>query len=345
MSENTKIEWAEATWNPLAGCSIVSPGCHNCYAMRTAHRLAAMGQEKYQGVTEKKNGRIVWTGDITLHHASLDVPLKKKKPTVWFVNSMSDLFHESVPFEFIYKVFAVMEKAHWHTFQVLTKRSKRMMEFLGGTSGAGLSAPPLPNVWLGTSCEDQQRADERIPHLLNCPAAVRFVSAEPLLGELDLVPYLRGSSYQCSCGFHMTMKKLVDEYETGYSCVECGESCRPGPTIDLVITGGESGPKARPMHPAWPLSIRDQCVDANVSFFFKQWGEWGLIKHRRSNASHVIYCDGRHVPFDKESILAEERRSGKRHDRSLPHTIFRVGKKKAGRLLDGRTWNELPQVT
>lgn len=332
MAENSKIEWTEATWNPMAGCSIVSPGCHNCYAMRTAYRLAAMGQKKYQGTTEKKNGRILWTGKINTDESALSIPLKKKKPTTWFVNSMSDLFHESVPFDYIDKVFAVMALCPQHTFQVLTKRPERMAEYMNlgrfwqkvlvffSTHPFNPTEFPLPNVFLGTSCEDQQRADKRIPHLLRCPAAVKFVSAEPLLGGIDLVPYMGGATYQCSCGFHRTENEMVYTGVGGYSCVECREWCLRGPTLDWVIAGGESGPSARPMHPDWVRSIRDQCVDTGTAFFFKQWGAW------EPAGSRGTYC------FNPgESI----------HDLA---TMNRVGKKKAGRLLDGREWNELPHV-
>ena len=275
MAENTKIEWCDATWNPLAGCSIVSPGCHHCYAMRTAYRLEAMGQEKYQGTTEKKNGRILWTGKINLDESALLIPLKKKKPTTWFVNSMSDLFHESVPDELIARVFAVMALCPQHTFQLLTKRAERMVKFFDclclpshwehalNCHAAMLTHGerdltdfrwPLQNVWLGVSVEDQQRADKRIPHLLNCPAAVRFISAEPLLGQIDLDSPEADGLHALGCG---------------HEGCECGDR-----GIDWVITGGESGPGARPMHPDFVRSIRDQCVDAGVAFFFKQWGEW-----------------------------------------------------------------------
>ena len=256
MAENTKIEWTDATWNPMAGCSIVSPGCHKCYAMRTAYRLEAMGQEKYQGTTEKENGRILWTGKINLDEKALSIPLKKKKPTTWFVNSMSDLFHEDVPFEFVDKVFAVMALCPQHTFQVLTKRPERMAEYLStamcriaGVLDSEFKLGPFPNgivwpkrnIWLGTSVEDQQRADERIPHLLRCPATVRFLSCEPLLGPIDLL---------------LSAPELDD--------IGCG--------IDWVIAGGESGPGARRCDIENIRFIVRQCRDASVPCFVKQVG-------------------------------------------------------------------------
>jgi protein gp37 len=223
MAENSKIEWCDATWNCLAGCSIVSPGCHHCYAMHMAARLEAMGQAKYAGTTKKAKGKTLWTGKINLDEKALEIPLKKKKPTRYFVNSMSDLFHDDVPEAFIDRCFAVMALCPQHTFQVLTKRVDRMRAYfadsatedrideiacdeghkrdlgLGAKEGdllqsedwvrfgrGGYVELPLPNVWLGVSVEDQQRADERIPLLLETRAAVRFLSVEPLLGSVQL---------------------------------------------------------------------------------------------------------------------------------------------------------------
>lgn len=211
MGDKTKIEWTDASWNPVVGCSIVSPGCTNCYAMGQAARIercaAGAGQAThYAGLTQPSKAGPVWTGKLALapDHI-LTAPLRWKKPRRVFVNSMSDLFHEDVPDEWIDRVFAVMALAPRHTFQVLTKRAKRMriyldqrtdnraeeigvaMRAIAGTSDEpGLIELPLPSVWLGVSAEDQKRADERIPDLLATPAAVRFVSAEPLLGPIDL---------------------------------------------------------------------------------------------------------------------------------------------------------------
>jgi len=260
----TKIEWSEHVWNPIAGCSVVSPGCHHCYAMRMAGRLEAMRLPKYSGTT--KDGR--WTGRINLDEEALMIPLRRKKPTTWFVNSMSDLFHEAVPNEFLRRVFAVMSECRQHVFQVLTKRAERMRDYLANPWRRG-DTWPLPNVCCGVSVEDQQRADERIGLLLRTPAAMRFLSVEPMLAPINLTSYI-GTE-------------------------------RQGP-ISLVIVGGESGPGARPMHPDWVRSIRDQCEAAGVPFFFKQWG-----------AHDARAC--------------------------------RVGKKAAGRLLDGRPHDAMPVIT
>ncbi len=214
MAQSSGIEWTEATWNPVTGCTKVSPGCRFCYAERMAGRLQAMGQANYAAGFR-----------LTLQPRMLDRPLRWKRPQTVFVNSMSDLFHPEVPPDFIRRVFSVMQEAHWHRFQVLTKRAERLAEI----------APDLPwpgQVWMGVSVENG-RYRERVARLRSVPAKVRFLSLEPLLGplpELDLE------------GIHW------------------------------VIVGGESGPRSRPMDPGWARDIRDQCVDAGVPFFFKQWG-------------------------------------------------------------------------
>jgi len=208
------IEWTESTWNPVTGCNKVSPGCQHCYAETMARRLQAMGQPNYQQGFK-----------LTLHPAMLERPLAWRSPQIVFVNSMSDLFHEDVPLAFIERVFDVMRRAEWHTFQVLTKRAERLEEL----------APSLPwphNVWMGVSVEREDYSF-RIGHLRRAPAAVRFLSLEPLLGPLPRLD------------------------------LRC---------IDWVIVGGESGPRARRMEEAWAADIQDQCRRAGIPFFFKQWG-------------------------------------------------------------------------
>ncbi|MCX5674593.1 MAG: phage Gp37/Gp68 family protein [Planctomycetota bacterium] len=234
MGLNSAIEWTEATWNPVTGCTKTSAGCNHCYAERMAVRLKGMGQANYaHGFT------------VTLHPRSLRLPLAWKKPQMIFVNSMSDLFHEDVPLDFIQKVFDVMRRADWHTYQVLTKRSERLLELDPVLSW-------LPHIWMGVTVESADYT-YRMDHLRRTRAAVKFLSLEPLLGP---IPSLDLKS------------------------------------IDWVVVGGESGPGARPMDPAWVTGIRDQCLAAKVPFFFKQWGG--------------------------------------------------VNKKKAGRLFEGRTWDEMP---
>jgi protein gp37 len=235
MANNSHIEWTDATWNPVTGCSKISPGCKHCYAERMSKRLQAMGQPNYA------NGF-----QVTLQPHMLELPLEWKRPRRVFVNSMSDLFHKDVPLAFIKKVFSVMRRANWHQYQLLTKRSERLLEV----------SPVLtwePHIWIGVSVENDDYTD-RIDDLRTTGADVKFLSLEPLLGPL---PQLNLSG------------------------------------IDWVIVGGESGPGARLMNPDWVRDIRDQCVRANVPFFFKQWGG----------------------PF----------------------------KSRTGRVLDGRTWDQMPQ--
>lgn len=334
----TKIEWTEKTWNPIVGCSIATPGCINCYAMKMASRIEAMNAAlsdghglaaHYNGTTVKKNGKAVWTGKLALaDDHTLLTPLRRKKPTVYFVNSMGDLFHENAPDEWIDRVFAVMALAPQHTFQVLTKRAERMRRYcsdprtprriheivcdmvvamdlqvvlIATPAHETIRAPyrrirldawPLSNVWHGVSTERQQEANTRIPLLLDTAAAIRFISAEPLLGPLDL------------------SNLKLDR-------------------VDLIIVGGESGNAARPMHPAWAISLRDQCATAGVPFFFKQWGEFAPSFPRQSqerNASkqaNVAWPDGT-IAYG----------SAAEHGGIGIH-LDRMGKAKAGRLLEG----------
>jgi protein gp37 len=222
---DTSIEWTDATWNPVAGCTVISPGCTNCYAMRMAARLDAMGTTKYRGLTRTSGARAVWTGRARIDEASLKIPESWKRPRRIFVNSMSDLFHEDVSAAFIAKVWAVMQAAPQHTYQILTKRPERMAEITP-------SLPLLKHVWLGTSVESADYL-HRVDELRAVPAAVRFVSFEPLLGSV-----------------------------AGVSLVN----------IHWAIVGGESGPRARPMLEQWVDEIEAACRDAPAAFFFKQWG-------------------------------------------------------------------------
>jgi protein gp37 len=249
MADRSKIEWTEATWNPVTGCVEVSEGCDHCYARTFA--------ERWRGVT----GHPYEQGfDLRIHPDRLDQPLRWKRPRVVFVNSMSDLFQDGVPDVFIAQVYRVMHESPRHTFQILTKRPGRMASTLGRWTEAvwplaEICDPPvpgmkwpLPNVWLGTSVETQKWANVRIPKLLDTPAAVRFVSVEPMLGPVDLSEWVSPARARRDAGV---------ESSAG---------------LDWVIVGGESGPGARPMRPDWARTIRDQCVAAGVAFFFKQWG-------------------------------------------------------------------------
>ena len=214
MAQLSDIEWTDATWNPVTGCTKISPGCKNCYAHRMARRLHAMGQPRYRN-----------NFNVTLHPDLLEQPLRWSQPRKIFVNSMSDLFHPEIPLDFIQRAFDVMGRAYWHTFQILTKRSDRLAEVAKSLSWHD-------NIWMGVSVENRDYT-YRIEHLREVPAAVRFLSVEPLLGPIPRLP-LQG--------------------------------------IDWVIVGGESGPGCRKIEPDWVRNIRDRCLANGVPFFFKQWG-------------------------------------------------------------------------
>jgi len=320
----TKIEWSEYSWNPVSGCTPISEGCQNCYAKRMANRL---------------RGRCGYPADdpfrVTLRPERLGEPLRWKEPRRVFVCSMGDLFHEDVPFEFIASVFGVMANSSQNTYMVLTKRPQRMKEFFDWLSLSAASyyardhrtVPydddrinvfimkiaseyginldfmrkwPLFNVWLGVTAENQARADERIPILLQIPAAVRFVSVEPMLGPVDLtrIVYDRQTVIDAIRGLH------------GWPLPHA-----EGPKLNWVICGGETGPGARPMRLNWVRSLRDQCQTAGISFFFKAWGEYGP----------------NWLNDDNGKIEGSE-------------WMYKMGKKKAGRSLDGETWDEMPEI-
>ena len=292
MSDSTAIEWTDATWNPVTGCSVISPGCTNCYAMKLAG-TRLRHHESRAGLTRDTKAGPVWTGETRLNKQWLTQPLRWKRPRRIFVCAHGDLFHESVPDEWIDRVFALVGLAPQHTFQVLTKRSKRMREYVtkledepfAHTLRRMAEAWPHPisqdmivngpNVWLGVSVEDQQRADERIPDLLATPAAIRFLSCEPLLGPVDL----NGIQAERFCPEDHELDWKFNCLETGdYYWFECGDFTEGGDgpdratRIDWVIVGGESGTGARPMEVRWASDIVHQCRSAGVSVFVKQLG-------------------------------------------------------------------------
>lgn len=282
----TKIDWADMVWNPVTGCTPISEGCQHCYAERMAKRLQLMAPKKYsQGFAVK------------CHPEALSEPLKIKKPQRIFVCSMGDLFHDDVPDDFILKVLEVAEKAPQHTFIVLTKRPGRALQLFhnwGLVPDDFLGVPPSgeafpKNIWFGVTVENQTRADERISLLLEIPAAVRFVSVEPMLSAVDLA----------------------------YLCFNGADSFGTLPGLDWIICGGETGPDARPMHPDWVRSLRDQCKAAEVPFFFKQWGEWFPDAKRYFHAQSQIFGNT---------------------------AIFKIGKKAAGHMLDGKEHREFPEA-
>jgi protein gp37 len=393
MGDKTKIEWTDATWNPIRGCSVVSEGCRNCYAMQVAARFSQRYWEVWQGSTlicsakqklteaearnkvanEARNGVVMevressegqayaglayrnssgahWTGKVRLIEEHLEDPLRWKRPRRIFVNSMSDLFHESVPDSDIEAIFGVMATAGHHTFQILTKRPERMLDFVskvkhstcvaamivkgsnthseGGRRSRIKTMPrgwpwPLRNVWLGVSVEDQKTADERIPLLLQTPAAVRWISAEPLLGAIDLT-------------------RLKPPSVTWMDCLEGREHFGPGvasggPHLDWVVVGGESGSGARPMHPEWVRSIRDQCARAGVPFFFKQWGAWGPVTHYSMRG-----VDHPSLPTYQSQQFEVFALGGDRLSGAAGSLVGRLGKKAAGNTLDGHQHLEYP---
>jgi protein gp37 len=287
MSDKTRIEWTDATWNPVTGCTKVSDGCKHCYAEREWARIAAP-RAKPNRYTGRKFTDVREHGDI------LDQPLRWRRPRRIFVNSMSDLFHPDVSALFVADVFAVMAACPQHTFQVLTKRAGLMQALLDDPRFRAVAeeslalytdAPliwPLPNVWLGVSVEDQATADQRIPLLIDTPTHRRWVSCEPLLGPVDLTAWAELGGFDTTLGIS-------------------------NPGLDWVVAGGESGPKARPMHPDWVRGLRDQCAAADVPFLFKQWGEW--------------------LPDERD-----------------PEMWHKVGKKAAGRLLDGVLHDGYPRA-
>jgi protein gp37 len=279
----TKIEWTDKTWNPIAGCTKCSPGCENCYALDRSWRLAHIGktEKKYENSIKVENGKLKWTGTINLWEEDLDKPLHWPKPCKIFVCSMADLFHEKVPFEFIDKVISVIAYCRWHVFQTLTKRQNRIREYFlsdyrkrvgkicaqyvkkSFSDCTGYWPEPfLNNFWLGVSISTQKEADEKLPILLQIPAAVRFVSIEPMLEGIDLRTHLLGK-----CGYYCDDRVgHVDHTD-----------------LDWVIVGGESGPKRRECKIEWIDSIVDQCKPASVPVFVKQ-----------------IHKDGRLVKMPKE---------------------------------------------
>ncbi len=352
MAENSTIEWTDATWNPITGCSVISPGCTNCYAMKLAG-TRLRNHPSRTGLTIDTKAGPVWTGDVRLNTAWLGRPASWARPRRIFVCAHGDLFHERVPDEWIDRVMRQMGAAGHHTFQVLTKRSARMAAYMADRrayvayNSARLEPNVWPprNVWLGVSVEDQARADERIPSLLSTPARTRFVSFEPMLGPASLRNWLNDTRIICDSGDHDCRNMAIESIrylqppDTNFVvplCPVCGGTAAAGinARIDWVICGGESGPGARPMHPDWARSLRDQCQGAGVPFFFKQWGGW---------APAADHMHRRPFPFVTHIGAQGE---------PLPGDLYRypigsaqmayVGKKVAGAMLDGREWREMP---
>ena len=359
--------WDQA-WSLVEGCTPISPGCDHCWAASQAHVRAGQKNPKirarYEGLTTDKGK---WNGQIRLLTNNLGAPLRRRKPIVYAV--WNDLFHEDAPDEFIDRAFAVMALSPEHTFLVLTKRPDRMREYIqrltGDVGSFGLPEPidevifwpgllchsirmrdgwkqipadydgpdlvtpeewvwtgegkpfswPLPNVFCGVTAENQETANKRIPILLQIPAAVRFISVEPMLGPVDLSEGMCERGWWCD---YCQATKSPQQVTYDELCTYCGGSVEWKEQIDWVICGGETGPGARPMHPDWARSLRDQCKAAGVSFFFKHWGEW--------------YPDRKGIYEGDSAIFGNT-------------VVHRIGKKAAGRLLDGVECNEMPGVS
>ncbi len=363
MADRSKIEWTDATWNPVLGCSPISPGCTICYAMRLAGTRLKNHRSRV-GLTRPSKAGPVWNGKVRFYAEALLQPLRWRRPRHVFVVAHGDLFHEAVPDDWIDQVFAVMALAPQHTFQVLTKRAERMRAYLQpfdqrradslGTRviELGYHGPleclrwPLPNVWLGVSVEDQARADERIPLLLDTPAALRFLSAEPLLGPIDLTALHATFGVDRLDDDDWRFDALSGEHwfqdDLGYR--QSGDGPDLG-TLDWIIAGGESGDGSRPMHPAWARSLRDQCAAAGVPFFFKQWGDWvdwqqfGATRWKNTTPQHPSYKGPCFGTFHG----GEQHFSGPFETRHEASCIFaRKGKREAGRLLDGVLHDGMP---
>ncbi|MHB1420745.1 MAG: DUF5131 family protein [Bacillota bacterium] len=416
----TKINWADVVWNPITGCTKVSAGCDNCYAERMSKRLA--GRHGYPEDEPFK---------VTMHLHKLNDPFNWKKPQRIFVNSMSDLFHEDVPFTFLFRLWLTMQHVDnfHHTFLILTKRPERMLEFYNWLQDRPKNGDmsvefARPHIWLGVTAETQEMADLRIPILLQIPAAVRFVSVEPMIGPVDLRPWLKKYYHGGKPGLNIGDKLLppsvtrkptllqyaqkiapegpqrkdrvyltIDQDDAGIFAMVYSRSggsvyravpalpleedpdCKvPGysfqtpvatvvekqaPLIDWVIAGGESGPGARPCHPDWIRNLRDQCQAVGVPFFFKQHGEWiecnsdELPPSRydeRCKTEFKLLCNkGWKWTLTADAMFDHQEHNYPDHfseEKPIcnPITVRRVGKKKAGRELDGRTHEEIPDV-
>lgn len=338
------IEWTQETWSPVTGCTKVSQGCKNCYAEREVE------------TRWNKNPRSIWYGrkftDVQCHPDQLDKPLRMRKGKRIFVCPRADLFHDAVPDEFIDKVFAVMALCGQHKFQVLTKRPARMMEYvnrlgksakiiddaarsLGYTfefKGQHLIDWPIPNIWLGVSVEDQAAADERIPLLLQTPAVVRWISVEPMLGAIDLFcldDYILKPKWRNEPGTYNSLEgkwaASINDPDFENRTVETDLT-----KLDWVVCGGESGPNARPLHPAWARSLRDQCAAAGTPYNFKQWGEWAPERDE-----HVHFGEFHDGTDWVDGCMCDAGEG----------LMYRIGKKRAGRLLGGVLHDEYPRGT
>lgn len=366
MADNTPIEWADATVNAINGCSVISPGCKHCYAMRLAGTRLKHHPSR-EGLTIDTKAGPVWNGTVKLHEPALLQPLRWQRPRTIFWNAHGDTFHEAVPDDWLFELFEVIRRTPHHRHLILTKRAARMREFMlqltalpsniNSFYGLGAAAKlyqPIRSLWLGVSVEDQERANERILDLLDIPSEGRFVSCEPLLGPVDLAAILDAGADECYDG-ELSRGRL--NALTGTYYVECPED--DGRWIDCggpdavqrgferhpnraalhgVIAGGESGPGSRPMHPDWVRAIRDDCAAAGVDFHFKQWGDF--LPEGQFDATKFQWApgqDGKAHWWQPEPPFGQPLPDGA--------CSIRIGKKQAGRTLDGATHDALPWRT
>lgn len=342
-----KISWLNIpgytpeTWNPIIGCSKVSEGCQNCYALSMAKRLAGMERAKGTAdyrltlMPDKDNKQAEWNGHTILRMDQLSKPAQWAKPRAIFVCSMGDLFHEHADFEKIDAVFSVMSDYDQHIYILLTKRPQVAKRFFQWKSTQhNIAWEPKPNIWLGVTAENQEQANKRIPVLLEIPAAKRFVSIEPMLGAIDLRKYY----FQGKNGSYL-FKGVAPEFRTRWIDL-----------LDWVIVGGETGHKARPMHPDWVRNIRNQCHKANTPFFFKQWGEWqrgSVVNNIELKTEHAyVISDGQLFKIDFKSSTVQvpvKTVSSSYYNAHAPCLMSKVGRKSAGDLLDGKQHHNWPQ--
>lgn len=389
MSDKTKIEWTDSTWNPITGCSVISAGCKNCYAMKLAGTRLQHHPSR-AGLTHDTKAGPVWTGEVRLNHQWLDQPIRWSKQRLVFPCAHSDLFHDSVPDEWIDTIFGIMWACLYgrndkpgHIFQVLTKRAARMRNYFrtdrreawaraavnhgGGTDPDGIWDQvmdfngPHPRIWLGVSVEDQAAADERIPLLLDTPAAVRWISAEPLLGRIDLHHLNDGKEVdEIDCLKPWTLEQEIDswrgtsetweeDFSDWYGGIDVDASGDMHNKLDWVVVGGESGPKARPMHPQWARDLRDQCSASGVPFYFKQWGHWAprsACYHHLTNGQSAADMDPGSTRWPCVRLTAAGNNG--RDIANAPDGddcyMQKVGGKLAGRMLDGVLHDAYPEV-
>lgn len=327
----TSIEWADTTENFVAGCSKASAACDNCYALGMSHRLASIASApaRYEGTTRRGPQGLEWTGEIAVDReamiACFERYRRRRKPARVFLGSMTDLFHARVPVDFLFEMLDLIEGSPRHAWLLLTKRPSRMARVITAWMAERGRAQPLPNLWTGATVESQRQADVRILALVSTPSVCRFISCEPLVGPLDLMwpESLYPNGPPMCCGGHM--------------CGCLGMPTEPPMLFDIhwVIAGGESGARARPSHPGWFRDLRDQCSQTRTAFLFKQFGEYGIAEPPFEREAWVCYLEPDeygHAGPDF-GMLTEDR----------PHEwVARIGKKEAGRHLDGRTHDDLP---